>query len=307
VTPPGRRASRPLWRDGFIETNGVRLHYVTQGSGPLMLFLHGFPDFWFSWRHQIPEFAIDHRVVALDMRGYNDSEKPPARSAYGIDQLVGDVAGVIETMGGGKATLVGHDWGGAVAWATANARPELLDRLIVMNMPHPALFIKALRRPKQLLRSWYILLFQLPVVPELMLTANNAEAVAQIFRRSLVDSAAITTAELDRYRRAMLKPGAARAQLNYYRNVVTGGLGRRYSVLEMPTLLLWAEEDRVLGQDLIEGTEMYVRNLTVRRVPDCGHFVQQEKPLLVNAEIRSWLAANAAGSRNRRRRRGSSK
>lgn len=296
-----RRRPRPQWRDGFIDTNGVRLHYVTQGQGPLMLFLHGFPDFWYSWRHQIPEFATDHRVVALDMRGYNDSEKPPSRSAYRMKQLVADVAGVIEQLGEGRAILVGHDWGGAVAWATAQARPELVARLVVLNMPHPALFREGLRRPAQLLRSWYILLFQLPLLPELLLTVNGAELVARIFRGSLVNRRAITHNDLDCYRQAMLKPGAATAQLNYYRSIFGGGAARPHRVLKMPTLLIWAQEDAALGQELTVGTERYVQDLTLRLVPACGHFVQQEKPLVVNAEIRAWLS-RAPARRNSRRR-----
>ncbi len=307
MTRPRGQAARPRWRDGFIETNGVRLHYVTQGSGPLLLFLHGFPDFWFSWRHQIPEFATDHQVVALDMRGYNDSEKPASRGAYRVRDLVADVAGVITTLGRGKATLVGHDWGGAVAWATANSRPELLDRLVVMNLPHPALFAQGLRSPSQLLRSSYMVFFQLPLLPELALTMNNAALVAQIFRDSLVDRSAITDAELDRYRQAMLKPGAATAQLNYYRNLFgRGGPARDYRVLEMPTLLIWGEADRVLGKELTYGTEKYVKNLTIRYIPDCGHFVHQEQPAVVNAELRAWLATSGR-ARNTRRGRESSR
>lgn len=296
-----RRRPRPQWRDGFIETNGVRLHYVTQGQGPLMLFLHGFPDFWYSWRHQIAEFASDHRVVALDMRGYNDSEKPPLRSAYRMKELVADVAGVIEQLGEGRAILVGHDWGGAVAWATAEARPGLVTRLVVLNMPHPALFREGLRRPAQLLRSWYILLFQLPLLPELLLTVNRAELVARIFRGSLVNRRAISRADLDRYREAMLKPGAATAQLNYYRSIFGAAAGRPNQVLRMPTLLIWAQDDSVLGQELTAGTERYVKDLTLRLVPGCGHFVQQEKPRVVNAEIRAWLS-RAPAPRNSRRR-----
>lgn len=294
------RGPRPRWRDGFIESNGVRLHYVTQGQGPLMLFLHGFPDFWYSWRHQIPEFATDHRVVALDMRGYNDSERPASRSAYRMKQLVADVAGVIEQLGDGRSILVGHDWGGAVAWATAEARPELVDRLVVLNMPHPALFREGMRHLPQLLRSWYVLLFQVPVLPELLLTMNGAELVAWIFRGSLVNRRAISGADLDRYRQAMLKPGAATAQLNYYRGSFGGGAGRPHEILRMPTLLIWAEDDAVLGQELTVGTERYVRDLTLRLIPGCGHFVQQEKPLVVNTEIRKWLAGGPR--RNSRRR-----
>jgi pimeloyl-ACP methyl ester carboxylesterase len=289
--PASRRPAKgQSGEHGFIETNGVRLHYVTQGSGPLMLFLHGFPDFWYGWRHQLPEFAKDHTVVAIDMRGYNDSEKPAAKGAYAMDQLVGDVAGVIEQLGEGRAILVGHDWGGAVAWATANERPELIDRLVIMNIPHPAIMLKAIARPPQLFKSWYMFAFQLPLLPELFLTVNNAAATAAIFKGALVNKAAISDADLDQYRRAMTKPGAATAQINYYRNILGAPRGRGFQKLRMPTLLIWGEEDIVLGRELTEGTERWVEDLTLKFVPGCGHFVQQECPAEVNAIVRGFLA-----------------
>ena len=289
--PATRRAARAeTGQHGFIATNGVRLHYVTQGTGPLMLFLHGFPDFWYGWRHQLPEFAKDHKVVAIDMRGYNDSEKPAAKGAYAMDQLVSDVAGIIEQLGGGRAILVGHDWGGAVAWATANERPELIEKLVVMNLPHPAIMLRAIARPPQLFKSWYMFAFQLPLLPELFLTANNAAGTAAIFTGALVNKAAITDADLAQYRKAMTKPGAATAQLNYYRNILGAPRGRGFHKLEMPTLLVWGEEDTLLGRELTEGTDRWVADLTLRFVPNCGHFVQQECPAEVNALLREFLA-----------------
>ena len=135
------------WTHASIETNRVQLHYVTQGQGPLMVMLHGFPEFWYSWRHQIPEFARDYTVVAPDLRGYNDSDKPQAVSAYAMTELVRDVAGLIRGLGYESCVLVGHDWGGAIAWHVAYAHPERVNRLIVMNIPHPAKFGEGLRTP----------------------------------------------------------------------------------------------------------------------------------------------------------------
>jgi pimeloyl-ACP methyl ester carboxylesterase len=142
-----------LWYHDWVETNGIKLHYVSEGKGALMLMLmlmlmlHGFPEFWYSWRHQIPEFAKDHKVVAVDLRGYNDSDKPQAQSAYVMSEFVEDVKGVIEGLGYESCILVGHDWGGAIAWSFAYAYPELVSRLIVMNLPHPAKFAAGLRTP----------------------------------------------------------------------------------------------------------------------------------------------------------------
>ncbi|QYO63185.1 alpha/beta fold hydrolase [Leptolyngbya sp. 7M] len=152
----------------FIVSNGLRLHYVTQGEGPLMLMLHGFPEFWYSWRHQIPEFAQHYKVVALDLPGYNESDKPTDLSAYRLSELVQDVRGVIQGLGYDRCVLVGHDWGGAIAWNFAYAHPQLVERLIVLNLPHPAKFSAGLRTPQQLLRSSYIFFFprhRLPLLP----------------------------------------------------------------------------------------------------------------------------------------------
>lgn len=132
---------------GYLKTNGIQLHYVTQGEGPLMLFLHGFPEFWYSWRHQIEAFSSTHKVVAIDLRGYNDSDKPASQSAYALSELIADVAGTIEALGYERCTLIGHDWGGVIAWSFAYAHQQMLDRLIVLNLPHPAKFAEGLRSP----------------------------------------------------------------------------------------------------------------------------------------------------------------
>ncbi len=162
------------WRHDYLDTNGIKLHYVTQGEGPLMLMLHGFPAYWYSWKYQIPEFARHYTVVALDLRGYNDSDRPRKASAYQLDALIADVRGAIAALGYDRCILLGHDWGGALAWSVAYAHPECVEKLIVMNFPHPAKFAAGLRTPWQLLKSAYILWFQLPILPEFLLSANVA-------------------------------------------------------------------------------------------------------------------------------------
>jgi epoxide hydrolase 4 len=147
------------WKHAYIVSNGVKLHYVTQGEGPLLLFLHGFPEFWYSWRHQIPEFAKDYHVVALDLRGYNNSDKPHDPGSYTLEELVLDIEGVVQGLGYERCFLVGHDWGGAVAWGFAYTYPEMVEKLAILNMPHPAKFFEGIRQPQQMLRSWYILGF----------------------------------------------------------------------------------------------------------------------------------------------------
>jgi epoxide hydrolase 4 len=270
------------WKQDYIVSNGVKLHYVTQGEGPLMLFLHGFPEFWYSWRHQIPEFAQDYHVVALDMRGYNDSDKPHDPSSYTLDELILDIEGVIQGLGYDRCFLVGHDWGGAVAWTFADAYPHMVEKLAILNMPHPAKFIEGLRQPQQMLRSWYIALFQLPAIPELLLQLNDYRAITAIFDTA-TNKRAFTSADLGAYKDAAAKRGALTAMLNYYRNLWPGLLAQRaWGTLMMPTLMIWGENDVALGRELIQGTGAYVPDLRIQMIANSGHWVQQEQPLLVN-------------------------
>ncbi|WOD40557.1 alpha/beta hydrolase [Nodosilinea sp. E11] len=275
----------------FLSTNGVRLHYVRQGQGPLMLFLHGFPEFWYSWRHQLNAFAADYTCVALDLRGYNDSDKPEGLDAYRLDVLVDDVRGAIEALGYDRAILVGHDWGGAIAWAFAYTYPQLLESLIVMNIPHPAKFAEGLRTPQQLIKSWYIGLFQLPLLPELLLQAGNYWLIEQALRGMAIDKSTFSDADLDRYKTAAAKPGALTAMVNYYRAFALSGQWQQsWGVLAVPTLMIWGEDDAALGKELSTGTEAYVSNLRLRYIPQCSHWVQQERPQQVNAFITEFLA-----------------
>lgn len=282
------------WQADYIITNGVKLHYVTQGEGKLMLMLHGFPEFWYSWRHQIPEFARDYKVVALNLRGYNDSDKPKDVSAYQISELVNDIKGVIQGLGDESCILVGHDWGGMIAWYVADTYPQLVDQLIVMNIPHPAKFTEALRsNPQQLLRSWYIFFFQIPLLPELLFQWDDYRLIASSFIDMAIDKRAFSEADLNAYKDAAAKRGAMTAMLNYYRNVFQGIFKQhRWDVLPIPTLLIWGENDTALGKELTYNTKDYVPDLQIRYIPNCSHWVQQEQPQLVNQYMREFLAKN---------------
>lgn len=280
------------WNHQFISTDGVNLHYVSQGEGKLMLMLHGFPEFWYSWRHQLIEFASDYHAVAVDLRGYNDSDKPQEVEAYTMSKLIEDVRGVIRGLGYESCILVGHDWGGAIAWNFAHAYPELVEKLIVLNIPHPAKFAEGLQTVQQLLKSWYVFVFQLPLLPELILQANDYQAIASMFREMAIDKSAFTTEDLNAFKDAAAKRGALTAMINYYR-----GIGkelfdrdRSWSVLNIPTLMIWGENDTALGKELTYGTEDYVRDLQIKYIPNCSHWVQQEQPILVNQYIREFLA-----------------
>lgn len=279
------------WQEGYITTNGVKLHYVTQGEGALMLMLHGFPEFWYSWRHQIPVFAEHYKVVALDLRGYNKSEKPCDPQAYAIQELSKDVEGVIKGLGYERAIIVAHDWGGAIAWYFAYHHREMVEKLIVMNIPHPAKFQQGLTTLSQLQRSWYIFLFQLPWLPELFFQANDYGAIASAFTEMAVDKSAFTDADLEAFKDAAAKRGALTAMINYYRQIFSGLLLKQtsWSVLDVPTLMIWGENDTALGKELTYGTEAYVRDFTLKYIPNCSHWVQQEKPDLVNQYMKEFL------------------
>jgi epoxide hydrolase 4 len=274
----------------YITTNGIKLHYVTQGEGPLMLMLHGFPEFWYSWRHQIPEFAKNFKVVALDLRGYNDSDKPKEQSAYIMDEFIKDIQGIIKGLGYQKCVLVGHDWGGAIAWCFAYAHPEMLERLIILNMPHPAKFTQGLRTPQQMLRSTYALFFQLPWLPEFLIQSSDYQAIETAFKGMAINKSVFTKADIDAYKDAAAKRGALTAMLNYYRNASEHKMFKEnWGILQVPTLMIWAEKDTALGKELTYGTEAYVKDFQIKYIPNCSHWVQQEQPELVNQYIHEFL------------------
>lgn len=284
-----------LWQHQFIHTNGVRLHYVTQGRGPLMLFLHGFPEFWYTWRHQIPVFAQHFTVVAVDLRGYNDSDKPAAVSAYAMPELVKDISGLISALGFERSILVGHDWGGAIAWQVAYAHPDQVEKLVVLNCPHPQRFLDGLATPTQWWRSAYMAFFQLPWLPELMLQANDYQFINTVFEQLSGNHNALTATDIQAFKTAIARPGALTASLNYYRNLLSSGLGQReWPVLTVPTLLIWGEADPVFDNALAAGTENYVSDLHLRYLPDCGHWVPQEYPDLVNQYITEFVGGGSA-------------
>jgi epoxide hydrolase 4 len=282
------------WQHRDIITNGIRMHYVTEGTGSLIVLLHGFPEFWYSWRYQIP-FLAQHgyTVVAPDLRGYNDTDKP--RTGYDVSTLLRDIVGLIKGLGQEKAIIVGHDWGGALAWAFALRYPQLTERLVVLNAPHPQALMRELRTLQQLRKSWYIFFFQLPWLPEFLLGRQHAAPIGKMLYASAVQKAAFPLGALAHYRDAMSKPGALRASINYYRAVFRDLLSTRSdtntgtTTISAPTLLIWGDQDIALGIALTRGLEQWVPDLRVRHLPDSGHWVQQEQPETVNALLQEFL------------------
>ena len=277
-----------------IEANGQTFAIDEAGEGDAVaLCLHGFPECRYSWRFQLPALAAaGWRAVAPDLRGYGDSSRPANRDAYRIEHLVADAAALFDALGARRRLLVGHDWGAMIAWSFAMARTRPLDGLVAMNVPHPAVFRRVLRQSwAQRGRSWYVGFFQLPWLPEALLTAGRARAVARSFHGMAVNKAAFPPDVLEHYRRNALRPGAMTAMLNYYR-ANFAGLSRDAApspVIEVPTLMIWGEQDTALGLELTEGYEPYVADFTLERLPGVSHWVQQEAPDAVNARLLAWL------------------
>jgi pimeloyl-ACP methyl ester carboxylesterase len=267
------------------------MHYVQAGSGPLLLLLHGFPEFWYSWRHQIAALSAHFTVVAPDLRGYNETDKPTW--GYELDVLTTDVAMLIEALGQPRAFVAGHDWGGVLAWMLAITRPHCVERLITLNMPHPARFRAALRaNPRQIARSIYVSFFQLPWLPEQLMRANDYAFIDYALRGQAVRKTTFSDEDIQMYKDAISKPGALTAALNWYRGLRRlPDLDDKYLLVHVPTLMIWGKHDAVLGVELTYDTAPYVPGgLQIRYIPNCSHWVQQEAPELVNQYMRAFLA-----------------
>ncbi len=287
----------------YSEVNGVRLHYVASGAGKLLMFVHGFPEFWYEWKQQLEEFGKDYFAVAPDMRGYNLSSKPEGVEHYQVPLLIEDLRALAHALGYEKFTLVAHDWGGAVAWAFAIAHPECLDNLIIINAPHPAVFQRELRNnPAQQKASAYMLTFRSPQAEEI-LSANNYAALVQVVMGWGLKQGHFTEADKDAYIEAWSQPGALTGGLNYYRAARVGPAteedkevkafmtGAQSLKVKVPTLVIWGEKDTALLPGNLDGLEEYVPDLTVKRIPDGTHWVVHEQPDLVNGYIREFIGA----------------
>jgi pimeloyl-ACP methyl ester carboxylesterase len=281
----------------FLNIGDLRLHAVLAGpeDGPLALLLHGFPECWYSWRHQILALAqAGYRVVVPDQRGYNLSDKPSGMASYQIDVLTADILALIHTLGYEQATLVAHDWGGAAAWRFAMDYPQAVERLVVMNAPHPVAFAKALKNDRsQQRKSWYMFAFQVPWLPEALLSLSPPASARLFFRGTAVRRDAFSEADLEVMAVALAQPGALRAMIHWYRAAFRYRPARRNQAIEAPTLLLWAEDDVALGKPLTYGLERWVPNLQIRYIPNCGHWVQNEAPAEVNEKLMAFLQHGA--------------
>lgn len=287
----------------FADVNGVRLHYISVGQGKLILFVHGFPEFWGEWENQLGEFGQDYQAVALDMRGYNLSSKPEDVAAYHAGHLVDDLRALAEHLGHKKFMLVAHDWGGAVAWSAAMRYPQCVEKLIIINSPHPAVFARELlSNPDQQAASQYMLLFRSAKAEKILSEDNYARLLDMVTQFG--SKWEMTQAVRLKYIQAWSQPGALTGGLNYYRasplypptsaedvakiNSILN-LPQDMLAVKVPTLVIWGEQDRALLTGNLDGLAQYVADLTVKRIPEGSHWVSHEQPDQVNALIREFL------------------
>lgn len=282
------------WQHHFIETNRIRLHCVTQGEGDLVLLLHGFPEFWYSWRFQIPVLSRYFKVVVPDLRGYNDSDKPS--SGYDLDTLATDIYGLIEGFGYSRAHIVGHDWGGTIAWHVAQKFPQSLNRMAILSAAPVQRFVQEMvSNFDQLRRSWYILSFQIPGLPEWLIQQNLSEFVKNLLREQAIRKGAFSKEDAQIYQSALAKPGVLSAALNYYRQMFlpwnwVRGWAEAPIPVTTPTLVLWGEEDSLVTPKVTNGMESLIAApFKLKVIPHCGHWIQQEVPQIVNRELLTFL------------------
>jgi epoxide hydrolase 4 len=282
----------PRARERFVQTNGLRLHLVEAGpeGGPPVVLLHGFPEFWYGWRRQIEPLAdAGFRVIVPDQRGYNTSDKPDGVAAYRVETLARDVVGLLDAAGLERAAIAGHDWGGVVAWWLGLAHPERVGRLAILNAPHPAVMRRHLRSSLgQMRRSWYVLFFQLPRLPERFLArdgfANLARAVRGGGRGTCTDE------DLALYREAWAQPGALRAMVSWYRAALRPGGGRLPRLrVSVPTLLLWGARDRFLGREMARPSVDLCDRGTLEVFETATHWLQHDEAVAVSERLAAFL------------------
>lgn len=285
----------------FAEVNGVKLHYAFDGKGKLIMFLHGYPEYWAMWKSQLNEFGKDHLAVAPDMRGYNLSSAPQDVKQYRQKTLAEDIRELAKYLGYDKFTLVAHDWGGGVAWTFALLFPQYLERLVIINSPHPATFERELRNnPEQRKASSYMLFFRNSEA-EKKLSEDNYSVLLNLAFNELIKNGVLNEEDIKGYISAWSQPGALTGGLNYYRATNVEALENLEEALKkppiaefipkitVPTMVIWGERDTALLKGCLDGLEEFVPGVTIKRVPDASHWIVREKPDLVNKLIREFI------------------
>lgn len=284
---------------GQVQANQLSFRVAMAGAGErLALCLHGFPESAISWRHQLQPLAqAGYRVWAPDLRGYGGTAHSTGIEAYSIESLMEDVGGLLDAAQVKRAILVGHDWGGIIAWYYAMRNPSRVEALVILNAPHPACFEREVRCWRQLHRSWYMGVFQIPWLPELALSALHGYMIGRIFERMRMDRTQLPDSILELYRQQACEPGALTAMINYYRAAFRGGAAWRqrglgYRKIEIPTLVIWGLQDQALVAHNLDGLSDYVNDLTIITMADAGHFVHEDQPEQVTRHLLTWLHDN---------------
>jgi pimeloyl-ACP methyl ester carboxylesterase len=285
----------PQIRFDYAQVGGVRLHYATAGEGDeLVLLLHGFPECWYSWRHQIPALSERYTVVAPDLRGYNLSDKPSGRGSYHLDELGDDVIGLIHHCGRSKAAVIGHDWGGAIAWHIGFNHPQYLSKLGSFQTPPPTIWKRNMSL-RQLAASWYMFFFQLPYLPELLLAANDFALLRRALKETTAEREMIADADIDVYKNAWREPEAITSMLNYYRANVFGrllGPSTTDKRITVPTLFVYGQQDQAILSETVRGVgEVVEAKFDQFLVPTAAHWIQQEIPNEINDILLEFLAS----------------
>ena len=277
----------------YAQIGGVKLHYATSGDGErLVVLLHGFPEFWYSWRHQLAALGDEFTVVAPDLRGYHWSDKPAHVADYKLEKLVDDVLGLIRHFRHEKAAIVGHDWGAAIAWSIAENHPEAVSKLVCMQVPPMSVWVRNLTF-RQALASWHMYFFQIPVLPELIFRQGDFALAERLFRRLAADPEFFSAEEIEKYKDAWREPGALTAAINYYRaNTLDLFFKRRESgKIKVPTLFIYGEKDSAILPETVRNVKEAVEaEYEEVRIPDSGHWVQQEAADAVNDTLLEFLS-----------------
>jgi epoxide hydrolase 4 len=286
---------------GYAFVNGVRLHYLSAGRGPLILFVHGFPEFSYAWKAQLEAFAADYHAVAVDLRGYNLSDKPEGVEAYRAKHVVEDLRQLIAHFGHSRCIVVAHDWGGAASWLLAARHPQCIEKLVIVNSPHPVLFARELAtNPAQHAASDYMRLLIDPKAERVM-AEDNFRRVVNLLTKSSTDASWLTPELLAHYREAWSQPGALTGSLNYYRasplhppdgqdrGAATAPLPAQEFTVRVPTLVIWGERDTALLPNLLDGLDAFVPDVRIERIANGSHWVVHEFPGRVNALIREFI------------------
>jgi epoxide hydrolase 4 len=278
----------------MVGTNGIKLHVAQTGpqDGPLVILLHGFPEFWYGWRHQIPALAeAGYWVWAPDQRGYNLSEKPQEISAYNLDELAKDIIGLIDAAGREKAFVIGHDWGAAVAWWVAIHYPERVEKLGILNVPHPSVMAKTLRsQPRQLLKSWYIFFFQIPRLPEFLISRGHWQGAKQMMLSSSKPGS-FSDEDLETYEEAWSQPQAFTSMINWYRAAMRNSRKMsRPSRIIVPTLMLWGVKDLALDRSMAQPSIDLCDDGRLVFFEQATHWVQHDEPDKVTKFLLDFLA-----------------